>query len=127
GGGDQVLAVAAVVGDTGDLTGHAGKKLSTPAVVAMAAIAAVPPNAHALPRLPSGDAGAHRIDHAGHLMTWDPRVLNSRVRSLLGERIAVADAASLHPDPHRSGARPRYRPLNDLERPIRAGDLHHPH
>jgi hypothetical protein len=66
-------------------------------------------------------------DHPGHLMPGYPRVLNSRVRSLLGERIAVADAARLHPDPYRSGARLRYLPFYDLEGPVRAGDLHHAH
>ena len=127
GGGDQVLAVAAVIGDAGDLAAHAGEELPAAAVVAIAAVAAVPPDADPLARLPSGDAGADRVDHPGHLMAGDPRVLNSREEPLLGDRIAVADAAGLHLDPHRSGARLRDRPFNDLKGPIRAGDLHDTH
>jgi hypothetical protein len=96
-------------------------------VVATPAISAVPPHAHPLAGLPSHGAGAKRIDHPGHLMSGYPRVLNSRVRPLLGEGIAVADAARLYPDPDRSGARLGYLPLNGLEGPVRAGDLYHAH
>ena len=130
GGGDHVLAVAAVVGDAGDLAAHAGEELPAAAGVAIAAVAAVPADAHPLARLPSGDAGADRVDHPGHLMAGDARVLDSREEPLLGDRIAVADAAGLHPDPHRPGTRLRDRPLDDLEGAVGAGDLrdtHHRH
>ena len=127
GGGDHVLAVAAVIRDAGDLAAHAGEELAAAAVVAIPAIAAVPADAHPLARLPAGDAGADRVDHPGHLMAGNPRVLNSREQPLLRERIAVADAASLHLDPHRPGTRLRDRPLHDLKRALRAGDLRNTH
>src|SRR5204863_2323185 len=85
------------------------------------------PHADPLAGLPSDGAWADGIDHSGHLMSGYPRVLNSRVCPLLGEGITVADAARLHPDPHRSGARLGYLPLDGLEGPVRAGDLHYAH
>jgi hypothetical protein len=69
-------------------------------VVALSAIAAVPPDPDPLARLPSSDVGADRVDHAGHLMAGNPRVLNTREKALFRHRIAVADAASLHLDSH---------------------------
>ena len=44
-------------------------------------------------------------------------------RPFLGQRIAVADAAGLHLDPHRPRPRLGDRPLDDFERPLRARDL----
>jgi hypothetical protein len=114
---NQVLAIAAVIGDTGDLTGHAGEEFSPAAVVATSTISTVPPNAHALARMPVDDAAPNRIDHSGHLMPGYPRVLNTGVSSLLGERIAVADAACLNPDPDRSGGP---FPVSDVQRSRRA-------
>ena len=69
-------AVAAVESDAGDLPRHAGEEIPAAAGVAPAAIAAVPADADALARLPSGHARADRIDHAGHLMARHARVLN---------------------------------------------------
>jgi hypothetical protein len=51
----------------------------------MAAIPAVPSDAHPLAGLPSGDAGANRVDHPRHLMSGYPRVVNSGV-SIRGDR-----------------------------------------
>src|SRR5262249_54063252 len=93
----------------------------------IAAIAAVPPHADPLAPLPSGDAGADRVDHTGHLMAGNSRVLNTREKALLRDRIAVADAAREDLDPHRSGARFGDGPFNNFERFIGATDLHHTH
>src|SRR5262249_479958 len=116
--------------DARDLAAHAGEELPAAAGVAIPAVAAVPPDADPLARLPPGDAGADRVDHPGNLMAGDLRVLKPRETTLLGDRIAVADAAGLHLDPHRPGGRLRYLPLDDLKRAFRAGDLrdtHHRH
>ena len=121
--GDQVLRVAAVIGDPGDLAGHAGEELAPAAGVAMPAIAAVPADAHALAGLPVGDAGADRIDHPGHFMTGDAGVAELPDKSLLGERIAVADAACQDLDPHRRGTRFGDRPFHDFKGSVRARDL----
>src|SRR4051812_43658717 len=88
------------------------------------------PHTAPLARLPPGDAGADRVDHPGHLMAGNPRVLNPWEKALFRQRIAVANAAGLHLDPHRAGARLRNLPFNDLEGSFRAGDLrdtHHCH
>src|SRR5262249_30151086 len=85
GRGDQVLAVAAVLGESRDPAGHAGEELAAAAGVALPAVAAVPADADALAGLPAGDAGADRIDHPGHLVTGDAGILNSREGPLLDE------------------------------------------
>src|SRR5262249_47216139 len=48
GGGDHVLGVAAVVGDARNLAADAGEELTAATVVAIAAIAPVPADAHQL-------------------------------------------------------------------------------
>src|SRR5262249_34216587 len=114
----------------GNLAAHAGEELAAAAVVARPAIASVPAHTHLLARLPSGNTRADGIDDTGHFMAGNPRVLQAWRSPLLRERIAVADAASLHPDPYRPGTRLRDRPFHDLEGSFRARDLrdtHHPH
>src|SRR5262249_45923827 len=84
-GGDQVLSIAAVKSDPGDLTGDAGKELAAATVVTMSAIAAVPADTYPLARLPARDAGSDRIDYPGHLMAWDPGISKSGISSFLDE------------------------------------------
>jgi hypothetical protein len=107
--------------------GHAGEEVAAAARVATAAIAAVPSHPDALAGLPSLDAGADRVDHSGHLVPGNTRVLEPRKGSFLDERIAVTDAAHLDPDAHRPGSRLGDRSLGDLERPVGSGDLDHAH
>jgi hypothetical protein len=126
-GCDHVFAVPAVIRDARGLAAHAGEKRTAAAVVAIPAIAAVPPDADAPSRLPSGHAGADRVDHPGHLMAGNPRVLNSWEKAFFRHRIAVADAACFHLKPHGSRARLWYWPFNDLKGPIRARDLYNTH
>src|SRR5262249_2791483 len=90
-GGDQGLAVAAVVGDAGGLPAHAREELAAAAMVTIAAIATVPPDSDPLAWLPSGDTGADRFDHSGHFVAGNSRVLNTREKALFRHRIAVAD------------------------------------
>jgi hypothetical protein len=127
GGRDHVLRVSAVEAEARDLTGHAGKEVATSALVAMPAISTVPPNAHALARRESGDARANHIDHSGHLMARDPRVLNTRESPLFDERIAVADAARVYFDSYRPGDRLWYLPFDDLKGTIGPRNLHNAH
>src|SRR5262249_32940766 len=110
-----------------DLAAHAGEEVAATAVVAVAAMAAVPPDADGLARLPAGGAGADLVDDAGDLVAWDPGVLETRKPALLDERIAVADAAGADLDPHGAGAGLGDRPLDDLEGAFRAGNLRDAH
>ena len=73
GGNDRVLSVPAVKVDSGNLTVFAEDKVSAPAPLADKAMPAVPAHAHALAGRPTHDAGAHRIDHARHLVRRAPR------------------------------------------------------
>jgi hypothetical protein len=87
----------------------------------------MPANADALAGLPSGDAGAHGVDHAHNLMSWNSRILHAGPVTFLGKRIAVADSTSLDLDSHRPGAGFRNVALDDLKRPVRAGNLNDSH
>ena len=127
GGGDHELRVAPVEREARDLASHAGEELAAAAVVAISAIAPVPPDARPLALRPSGDAAAHRIDDPRHLMTGTPGVLDPGKASLFDERIAVADAARLDFDPDRSRARLRDRPFHNLNSALTPRDLRNPH
>src|SRR5262249_56522214 len=123
GGGDHVFGVAAVEGNPGDRAGHTGEEFSAAAVNALPAIAAVPANAHMIARRPAAQAGADGIDDAGHLVTGDARILDSRKNSLFDDRIAVADAAGLDFDPEPSRRRLRDPPFDDFETSLGTRDL----
>jgi hypothetical protein len=83
-------------------------------MVTVTAVSAVPSDSDPLARPPSGDAAPDRINHSRHLVAGYPRVLNARITSFLGERIAVADAACLYPDADRACVRFRYLPFYHL-------------
>jgi hypothetical protein len=116
------------VGDAGHLGSDlTGDEIATPARIAVATVSAVPANAGTLPQCPSGNAGTDCIDNSCNLMSRDSRVLNARPGSLLRERVAMADAASFHPDTHFSVARFGYFTLNHFNGPVRASDLRSTH
>src|SRR5262249_48353572 len=93
----------------------------------IATIPAAPPDSDPLARLPTGNVGADRVDHTGHLVAGNPRVLNTREKPLLSHRIAVADAAREDLNPDRSGSRLGYSPFHDFKSSVGARDLHHTH
>src|SRR6266568_6181440 len=97
----------------GDLTRH---KDTAAARIAVTAVAAVPADAGTLTSFPADHPVADRVNDAGYFMSRDPRVLDARPHSLLGQGIAVADAASLNLYPHLPRAGVRYLAFNDLER-----------
>ena len=109
----HVVGVAAVEGDPGDAHVLAGDQVPAAARLAVAAVAAEPADADALADLPALDALAERRDPAGDLVAGDDREGDARVGALLGQHVAVADAAGLDPDQRLAAARawaPRARP-----------------
>ncbi len=64
-GADHVLRIAAVIADARHPRGLAEDEVAMPAVLAMAAVAAVPTHADALADAPFIHAPAQLIDHAG--------------------------------------------------------------
>jgi hypothetical protein len=89
----------------------------------------VPADADALAGRPSGDVRRDRIDPADDLMPRNAGVGNvwKTGASFFDQRVAVADAACLDPDPHSSGRRLRNFPLYQFKGPIRASDLNGAH
>ena len=65
GGGDDVVGVAAVVGDAGDLGVLAEDEVAAAAGLAVVAVAAMPAEADALAGLEDGDIGADGVDDSG--------------------------------------------------------------
>jgi hypothetical protein len=72
--------------------------------VAIATRTAEKPYAHALPDLPTTDAGTKRIDTSHDLMAGDARP-HQRELAFDRSRIGVAHTASFDPDPHLVGSR----------------------
>ena len=105
----------------------AGDEITAPARITVATVSAVPADTDPLARCPSGNACTDRINDSGNLMPWDSRVLYARPESLLGERVAVTDASSLHLDTRLPGARLGCFPLDNFQGPFWASDLRGTH
>ena len=104
GGNEHVFRVAAVAGEAGNLPPFAAShEIAAAAGIAVAAMPAVPADSGALSHFPAEHARADGVDHAGDLVSWNARVSDAGARTFLGVLIAVADAAGLHLDAHRSG------------------------
>ena len=124
---DDVIRVAAVEGDAGDLPELAGHEVSPAARGAMPAVSPVPADTDPLARLPSRDTRAERVDRPCDLVSRDAGIPNARPQSLLREGITVADTASLDLDADESRARVRVFAFDELEAAIRLSDLHRAH
>src|SRR5262249_20332744 len=109
--------------DARRLRAHTGEEFSVAAMITIAAVAAVPSHADALAQLPRGDSGPNRVDHSGHFVPWNARVLNTGKEPFLGEGITVANAAGLNLYPHGPWSRVGDRALDELEGPAGARDL----
>jgi hypothetical protein len=80
---NHVVRVTAVVRQAGDATGLTRKKISVPACIAVAAIAAMPTDADPLTLRHADDAGTQRLDGANHLVPGNARVFYSGHRPAL--------------------------------------------
>jgi hypothetical protein len=67
----------------------------------------MPAHSYSLSLLPRGDAGAHFVNHARHLVPRHTRIRYTRPPAFLRQHITVANSASLHLDANlpRSGLR----------------------
>src|SRR5579864_3131776 len=88
---------------------------------------AMPAYTDALSYFPAGNSRADGIDHAGDFVSWNARVRDARPRTFLGVFIAVADAAGLHFDAHRTRNRFRNFAFHQLKRPLGVQDLNGAH
>src|SRR5882762_9089506 len=78
-GGDHVVRVTSVAGQTRDLSRLAARhEITAAAGVAISAMSAVPADPNSLPHFPPGNARAHGVDDSRDLMSGDARVLNPR-------------------------------------------------
>ena len=93
---NHVVGITAVETDAGDLLILAKHKVAPPAWSAVVAVSAMPAQPHALPGLKQRHIRTDGIHHAGNLMPRHTRIRDSRKQSELRNRIAVANAASLH-------------------------------
>src|SRR5581483_5446434 len=99
GAGDHVVGIAAVAGEAGDKAKvQASKKFAAAAVVAIAAVAGVPADTDTVADIPALHARTDFIDNADDLVAGDARVLDAGVETVLGNGVAVADAAGLNFD-----------------------------
>src|SRR5262245_51792747 len=85
-------------------------------------MAAIPAEPDALPNFPLGHAIANRIYETNHLMPRHPGI-RDRKQTFLGQYIAVANPARLHPHPNLVGLRVRHFPCYEFNRPSLADHL----
>src|SRR3954463_8505918 len=91
-------------------------EVAAAAVVAGKAVPGVPTDADALAGLPPlRDVLADGVDQADHLVPRHAREGDPGPVALLGQHVAVADAAGLDLNPHESPARFGDRALDELE------------
>src|SRR5262245_30954262 len=114
-GSDHVLLIPSVVAYAGNFGVAAVKEASTPALDAGVVLSAMPADADALSPLPSDDLGAQFIDYPSHLVSRNPRILNSWPEAFFHKHIAMTNAASLHLDAYFSCTRVRNFTLDNFE------------
>src|ERR1700682_4003245 len=90
-------------------------------------MSAVPADANSLARSPSRDCGTDRIDEPDDFMSGYPRILNSRPRPLLDQRVTVTNATRLHLDAHPSALWFGNSLLDQFQWPFRLRDLDRSH
>ena len=73
------------------------------------------------------DFGYYKSVTIGDFVSRDARVLDARPEALFGQRVAVADAAGLDLDSHRSSAGLRDFAFHEFERSLRVWDLNSTH
>src|SRR5438876_193237 len=124
----HVFRVTAIVGNPSREQSYlAGEEITAPAVVAIAAMSAVPADADSLSSFPPRDGGTDRIDNSDDFVSRYPRILNPRPYPLFDQRIAVTNATRLDLDSHPSRLRLRNFPLDQFQWPLRRRDLHCTH
>jgi hypothetical protein len=72
---DHVLSVSAVFLESGHLEVSTTHEVATPTRIALTTMSTMPTHTHPLTLLPRRDARANLVDHSGHLMPRDARVL----------------------------------------------------
>ena len=101
----HVFGVSAGKRCAGDHAGLAVHEIAAPTAAAMLAIAARPADRHPFTLAPALHTLAERVDAPGDLVTRRERELQTRPLAVDEDRIGVADATSLHGDPHSAGSR----------------------
>jgi hypothetical protein len=94
----DVLSVASIEGDAGNLSELAENKIAAAAGIALETVSAVPSYSDALAGLPLRNVGAECIDASCNLVTGHARILNARPVPFFHESIAVADSTSFNFD-----------------------------
>jgi hypothetical protein len=124
---NQVVLIAAVVGDAGHLAPIGKQEISAATGLTTSTVAAFPANSNSLSFAPGDYTWANCVDDAGDLVSRNAWVLDPGKCSFLGRRVAVADAASLGFDADLRGTGFGYLTFYNLERTIRLSNLHDSH
>src|SRR4051812_46839360 len=124
---DQVLSVAAVEIDPGDLALHAHREIAAPAWVANKTMTAMPADSDWLTLRPWHDIASDRVDATGNFMTRHTWILNARPQTVLHQDIAVANATRLHFHANLSRARLRNFAFHQFKIPAGFADLRRLH
>ena len=123
GGDHDILGVAAVVAEAGNLLELAKDKMAATTRVAGKAMSAVPAHTDPLSGLPLCDIRSYCVDAPHDFMPGDARVFQTGEAGLLYEDVTVADAAGFNLDPDLGAARLWNRAFHYFEVSTRFADL----
>src|SRR5437867_9465381 len=102
--------------DSGILTPD---KIPTTTRDTLTTVPAMPSHTHPLALLPRRHARSDLVDHSGHLVARDARVLQPGPMALLPKQVAMADPTGMHLDAHLVRPRCRDLPFDHVERRAR--------
>src|SRR5262249_12686487 len=115
------------IADAGNFLILAIAKISASALAARSVMAAMPSDTDTLPHFPRGNTCTQFVDYAGHFVSGNAGILNSRPTTFLSEHITVTDTTSLLLDEDVSRAGLRNVTLDNLEICSWLGNLCHFH
>jgi hypothetical protein len=121
------LGVAAVVADPGNLQLHTCYEIAAAARLTLPTVAAMPSDSHPVAGLPWIGIFSDRIDHPRDFMPGSAWINDSGKAALLGQHVAMADAACLNSDSHRSTDRLPHPLIHQLETSARATHTYYFH
>ena len=124
---NHVVRIPAIITESRDSEILATDEIPTTTGDTLTAVPAVPSHPHPLALLPRRHARSDRVDHPGHLVPRDARVLQPGPMSFLHKQVTMTDPTGLHSDADCIGPRSRDLSRDNFEWRARTTNLHRGH
>src|SRR5437870_9100574 len=102
-------------------------KIPTTTRNTLTTVPAMPSHTHPLALFPRRHAHSDLVDHSGHLVARDARVLQPGPMSFLHKQVTMTHTTGLHPEADLVGPRCRDLSFDHVERRARTTNLHRHH